>query len=509
MPSILKIKNTPALSFVLAYIALSAVQISYVLGGVELLDDLLWLLVPAFLIYVLGILKSLASESKDYGMALVMVTACIIFSLFVKYPMEVGYMDDNYHNAKMVALSIRNDFFTQFQYVNPDGLYRYYLSEFIESVWGIFWRHTQWDFTVNLLQALPILVLWQQLVCFFRNQKITDVPALLAALVVMSLEVLWCSQGSTYIDSSAGILGGMAVLLGYDLLSFPALRNGPALAGLVFVCGLCLISKATVLPIAVIGMAAAVILSLKSLSGRTKVLALLSPLPSLIYFLYFHWQISLKHIDPIHPVGNYPGRIYQGMFHYYYTCFPGHDFVRDHLWNLLPFHIVASWLEDLVLVRDLTPDPWIGGNGLLFAYVVVPVLVLWIIKEFRHLQSVENWQKPPMLIFGLVLLYYLNFDGSVGSRFSLGYNVLVLAWCLAWLWRKLQQFKFKQAAAVRSLVLGIWLWMAVGSYLDANQASFMEKSQFSYLYAQREVFPQQIDTPEIKKFYLQQMQMRP
>jgi hypothetical protein len=199
-----KISNAAEkISVVLCIIGVNAALLSFILGGVSFLDAGALALIPAFLFFLWSLFSNWDNETKDYCLSLILIILCIIFALFHKYQFEVGATDDGYHNAKIVAYSIKNSFQTKFQYISPQEDERYFLVDSIESLWGIFWRWFHWDYIIVCLQAFPLLILWKILVTFFRQSHLKNSPALLAFLIVASMPILWCQQNSTYIDGTS------------------------------------------------------------------------------------------------------------------------------------------------------------------------------------------------------------------------------------------------------------------------------------------------------------------
>ena len=149
-------RNINWISLGLAYVAITAVQISYLLSGIKVLDLFLVLIIPAFLLMIVNIILECFSGSKEYCVSFALLIACVLVSLSRLYAIAVGIIGDQYHTFKVVAFSIKNSFFTQLQ-IQP-FMQPILISDFIESIWGIFWRLTHWDFTTVLLQALPIIL---------------------------------------------------------------------------------------------------------------------------------------------------------------------------------------------------------------------------------------------------------------------------------------------------------------------------------------------------------------
>ena len=81
---------------------------------------------------------------------------------------------------------------------------------------------------------------------------------------------LWCQQGSTFIDSTVGIFIAIDLLLCFSFLTPPYEGRFSYLAGLVFVSGLCLISKPTGLCVGILGLIIAFVLGFRYLNNPLK-----------------------------------------------------------------------------------------------------------------------------------------------------------------------------------------------------------------------------------------------
>jgi len=446
----------------LSFIAVTALECSYVLGGVRWLDALLVLLIPAFILLLIQILRSCPAGSKYYYAALGLVIACIFFSLFRLRGIEVGTVGDFYHVSKMVDLSIKNSFFSQIQY--GDVTREAYISDFIESVWAIFWRWTHWDFIIVLLQALPIILLWQQLVLFFQIQKVKTFAGPLAAVVTLSLEILWCQLGSSYIDSIAGILIGITFLLCYSFLSPPYERRFFYLAGLIFVSGLCIVSKPTGICVGIFGSITAFVLGFRYLNTREKLFVPLLALPSLICIFYHQILVQIQKGSFFYPYvsANKSLHFFSGYYQIPISLrFP--SWFANIAFHFKPLYVLISWLADYKLEPDISPDPFIRGNGLVFTYFVIPVLILWIFQH-RNIFKTKLWKDPRLIIPGIIFIYYYSFEGSIQARFALGYNIFILAWCLSYLWQYLEQSRFRWLRSSSKVIVFLLLLMSFGSY---------------------------------------------
>jgi len=486
----------------LSFIAITAVEFSYVLGGLNWLDPLIFLLIPAFIFLIIQLILTSIGGTKDYFLAFIILAACILFSLFRLSNAEVGIASDMYHNLKIVAFSIKNDFFTQLQYGKSDGTL--FISDFIESIWGIFWRWTHWDLIIAFLEALPIVLLWHQLVHFFQKQKITTFPGLSATVIVLSLEILWCQQGFTYIDSIVGIFIGITLLLSYNFLSPPYERRFSYLAGLAFISGLCIISKPTGLCVGILGLGTAFYLGFRYLDTPKKVLLPMAALPSVIYFIYHQIQVWIQKGSFFYPYVTKNNSLH--FFSDYYKI-PFHlrlpSWISDMALHFKPLYILISWLSDYKLELDLSPCPFIRGNGLVFTYLVIPALIFWIFQH-RNILKKKLWKDPRLIIFGVILLYYCSFEGSAETRFALGYNIFILSWCLAYLWQCLEQSRNSWLRKCSPIIICLLLLMALGSYYTGIRRTYMESHKISILSIQKEIFPHPY-TPEIRAAMIQKL----
>jgi len=486
-------------ALLLSFIAITAVEFSYVLGGLNCLDSLLFLLVPAFILLVIQIVSTCATETLNYSVAFAILVACITLSLFRLSAIEFGSVGDQYHLMKTVAFSIKNNFAIQFQSSSSVVIY---VSDIVESIWGIFWRWTQWDFVIILLQALPIVLVWQQLVWFFQKQNVTAFAGPLATVVVLTLKILWCQQGSPFIDSTVGMFIGIILLLCYSYLTPPYERQFINLAGLVFLSGLCLISKPTGICVAILGLTVAFILGFRYLNPREKAGLSLIFLPSLAYLIYHQIQAQIRTGNIFYPYINNTVGLSNSNYQYkeYYAPLPFHSWVRDHAFNFKPFYILLSWLSDYKQDHIISPAPFYRGNGLVFSYFVIPIFVLWAFQH-KNIFKKELWKDPRIAIFIVIFLFYYFFPGSIDARFAVGYNIFILAWCLTYFWQCMESCR-NWPKPIPTIIICLMFWMSAYTYQDGILGSLYERKILSPLLIQKEIFPQ-FETPEIRSLLIQ------
>ena len=496
-------KSLSSWALILSFTAITAVEFSYVLGGLRWLDSFIFLLMPAFILLIIQLISNCNTSTKSYCVAFTILVACVVFSFYHLSKIEVGTLGDQYHISKTVALSINNSFFTQLQY--GDISREFFISDFVESIWGIFWRWTQWDFVIVFSQALPIFLLWHQLVRFFQNQKIAQYPALLATIVVMSLEILWCQQASPFIDSIVGILVGINLLLCYSFLTPPYERRFSYLAGLVFVSSLCVVAKPTGLAVGLLGLIIAFVLGFRFLDLRGKILLPLVSLPSLIYVIYHQIQVQIQKGSFFYPYvgGNNKFQFFES-YPQLYTPLKFYSWIKDHAYNSKILYVLSSWLSDYRLDSYITPAPYKRGNGLVFTYVVLTVLVLWIFQCKKNILKNKLWTDPRLFIFVVIFVYYYSFEGSIDVRFALGYNILILSWGLVYLWQLLEKWSVGWLRFLPTMTISLLLLMSVGSYGDGIRGWRFETHIISPLFIQNKIFPQIYD-PEMRKTLIQKL----
>jgi hypothetical protein len=444
-------------------VALSAVQLSFMLGGVELLDFCALLLVPAFVLFLMSLLMDFKNETWDYRWSLVLLILCLALSFVFRSKFEVATIDDNYHVKRTVGFSFKNNFSSQ--WIMPYEIDKGHVSEpderllysgYIESVWGIFWRYIRWDFVIVLLQGLPIVVLWHELMHFFRRKNV--IPAgLLSLAVIFSLQVLWVQQCSGYIDSTAGILGGLVLLGIYDLFSK---ARGPVswyrVLGLAVVSGLCLVSKLILWPIGLTGAVVALWAAHQLSKTKLMIIVLLGLLAAGYLGAHFIGVHAVSG-QPFYPFGVGKSAIFSGRpegsgfdgpLRTFYKANPLNVKLHEKNIDVPALYVLSSWVMDYKYRLWVTPDPWVGGRGVLWTFMVLPVLGLAFLGWIKRPK--ENLYNPRIMIFGLLAFYVLFFDGAILSRYVLALEIFIMAWALAWVWSNL---KPKLAAAWVVLLL--------------------------------------------------------
>jgi len=500
---------------ILAVIAFLSVELSFMLGGISFLDALIFLLVPAFLLMFWRMISQWEKETKDYCVSFILLVTLISFSLLFKYRFEVGTIDDNYHTAKIVAYSIDNNVSSKFKYIMKSD-HRFYMIDFIESIWGIFWRWIRWDFVIVVLQSLPLLLLWRQLVIFFRKQKILSVPAFLATSVILSLQIFWCQQGSTYIDSTVGAAGALVLLLIYDLLSFKEDRNFNKILGLTLASCFCILSKISFVVLAFLGIGVSLYMAIKYLSYK-KIILLTGVIAFAVGYLFFHqYHIFTKEGNFFYPyiwwfgedtknqsfvemlkgmMGSNANHAFKGHLHFYYRAHPLYAWVRDNAFGFKPLYVFVSWLMDFSIDQTVTPDPYIKGNGLLWSYFMVPTLLVASFFNIRRIFKFKSWLRPNILIFCVLAFYYYFFDGSIVPRFMVGFHVFILAWSLAWLFKKIESLPCQFRRYIHPSLVGAIFALSFVSNFAAVDTALLHRKFFSVLTLQRKIFPKYIKMP--------------
>ncbi len=301
------------------------------------------------------------------------------------------------------------------------------------------------------------------------------------------------------------MFGGIALLLCYDVLKHPAQRTFANLAGLAFCGGLCLILKPTTLLPGLLSIVTAVIFSLRQLTGLPGFLAPAAAVPSVLYFLYHQGQVWHAKGSPLYPfvTSGKIGRGFDGWYHYYYEKIPFYSWIRDHAFNFKPFYVFYSWLLDYRVSSDMNPDPWVGGNGLVFTYFVIPILLLWLFKDGAAARKPEAWKNPALWVLAVIVLYDWNFDGSVGARLVLPFQIMILAWCLAWLWRTLESMPEQLNRFARPVLVVILVLLGSVSWLEGIWGKRLEPRMLSLLQTQKQIFPRYVRTEDLKLSLIQ------
>lgn len=503
--NILSLISFQRLAFIFVFLAFSSVQVSYMLNGLAWLDYGLWLIVPAFILFIADLFLFVQSRLYSYGVMFFVMLAGITYGMYYKTQFIFGIMDDNYHNAKIIAACMDNAFFSKWRYLLPIEDMRFYLPDFLESLWGLSWRWTRSDLVIIVAQALPLLLLWRMLTNYFERRGVRRAPALLATVVVLSLQPFWSQIGSTYIDSTAGVIGAVTLLLLDEVLLFRGKRPLQLLAGLAFTAGICLVIKASVLLIGLTGLVTALWFSLRQPVRWKKFLVIGVAAPALVYLIYHQTGVWILKGDPFYPLGiHQANQGFDGYYYYYYHASFLNEWIRSYGGALKLFYILGGWVSDCNGCRTITPDTWSKGNGLLFVYFVIPVfscVLFWGIRNFTKAFSAPGSFRisPHIILPALVFFQYWIFDGSPGERFMLAYNTLILAWCLACVWRYLEQRESRRFGLILGVMNVIVLVMAAASYWQTLPGVVIARhNDKSMLKAQYLAFPDYIDTMKVR-----------
>jgi hypothetical protein len=135
---------------------------------------------------------------------------------------------------------------------------------------------------------------------------------------------------------------------------------------------------------------------------------------------------------------------------------------------------LISWLADYKLESDISPTPFIRGNGLVFTYFVIPALILWIIQH-KNILKMKLWKDPRLAIFGVIFIFYYFFEDSTEARFGFGYNIFMLSWCLSYLWLCLEESRLNWLKSHSTAIICVLLMLSAGSYCDGIRGSRYEK----------------------------------
>jgi len=488
-------------SLVLAIIGLSMVMLSFILGGVAVLDAFILLLVPAFMIYVFSLYHEWPDFHRHTKIALILMFVCLALAFISKSRFTLFIIDDNYHTAKIVAYSIKNDFDKKLEYVIPlrgwkqyaDA--RYFYLDYIECLWGLLWRLTGWEFSLVLLQGLPILLLWKQLVNYLQDEGVKRFAGPLGLATVLSMQVLWCQLGSGYIDAMVGLCVALVLVGCYRILGFPErASNFPELIALAFISSVTLNLKLPMTPVGVFGLAVAYWYSFRHLSRRQFFLVVLVSVAGLAYSCYHYFRVWQTMGHPLYPViqvnagkdVTHFNASDGGVMGGYFECHPIFAILDKLHMHFRAFYVLASWLFDYKYRAYVTPDPWVGGRGVLWTWLVCPTIFLTFCrmavqpKRFRILMSRKS------LILMLVILYVVGFNGTMVARFFLGFNIFIMAWALAKFGQKLEGLRNTNVA-----VLVVWLCVLLSfkSFWQAMNGVMFVKRNHSVLEEQRINFP--------------------
>jgi hypothetical protein len=473
-------------AFVCFFIGISAVQISYIFDGIRFLDLGVLLLIPAFLFFIIWLLQEWTSESKDYCVGLTILAFAVVIALLLKYKFQVGTIDDTYHTGKIIAYSIKNSFYTKFQVVGGGSEGGRSLIDFIENIWGLAWRFIHWDYIIVLIQILPVFILWRQLVEFFRNRKFDQFSGFLSAIIILNMQIIWAQACSTFIDSVTGIIAAVTLLKIADLLSLPKSRSFYNIMTTAFLSALCLLPKPILIPLSVFGLSVSFWFALTRLSKKEIFITVLTMLPSLGYFIKHYFCIWVRYGTLFYPWvgGGSPGSL---------ATLPAGYYMGKHFFNFKPLYVFSSWLYDYRL-GFVTPSPTADvGNGLLWTYLVVPILAIALIVSIFRIRQIKSFN-PSVLILVFLVLFYYFVDGSVVGRYVLGFNIFIMAWALAWILGRIKNIGWARPLWFNMTAGCLALLLAGMSFFQAIKGAFLQYKVVSVLEAQRQVFPKYIDT---------------
>lgn len=472
-------------AFVCFILGVSAVQISYIFDGIRILDFGVLLLIPSFLFFIIWLLQEWTSESKDYCVGLSLLAFAVVITLLLKYKFQVGTIDDTYHTSKIVAYSIKNSFFTKFQLVGGGSEDGRFLIDFIENIWGLAWRFIHWDYIIVLIQILPVFILWRQLVEFFRNRGSEQFSGFLSAIIILNMQIIWAQACSTFIDSVTGIIAAVTLLKIADLLSLPKSRNFYNITTTVFLNTLCLLTKPILIPLSIFGLTVSLWFALTRLSKKEVFITVLTMLPSLGYFIKHCSCVWGRYGTPLYPWvgGGAPGS---------FSNFPAAYHMEKHFFYFKPLYVLLSWLYDYRL-GFVTPSPTADvGNGLLWTYLVVPVLAIALIVSIMRIRQIKSFNPSVLILVFLVLLYYFV-DGSIIGRYVLGFNIFIMAWALAWILKSIKNIGWTKPLWFNMTVGCLVLLLAGLSFFQAIKGAYLQYKVVSVLEAQRQIFPKYID----------------
>ncbi|MBF0384957.1 MAG: hypothetical protein HQL27_03705 [Candidatus Omnitrophica bacterium] len=474
-------------AFMLVIIGLSCVQISYIFNGINWLDYGFLFLIPALLLFSVKLLRESIQETKDYCLGLGLLAVAVFLTLNLKYKFQVGTIDDNYHTYKVVAFSIKNSFFSKMQIFPIRDEVRMFFMDFTENIYGIAWRIFRWDFIIVLFQSLPVFVLWRELVDFFRKRNVVGYPGFLSAVIILSMQIIWSQASSTYVDGITGVIAALTLLKLSDLLSFPSSRNFYNISVTAFLSALCLLTKVSSVFLALFAIIICFWISLKSLKPKEILLAFLILVPSLGYCFKHYISIWLLKGSPFYPMLGY--KAFE-TFH-----LTGKDGICSQCYNaslpdFKPIQIINSWIKDYQL-GFVTADPWDVGNGLLWVYFVLPVLIIAFGLSIFNFRKMKLFT-PSTLILLFIFLFYFLFDCSVAKRFMIGYNVFIMAWAFVWVITKFKSWRWcfpnwLIAAGILFLFIPSWL-----SFSQSIKGALYQNKVVSVLQAQKQLFPKYI-----------------
>ena len=475
------------------FLGVSAVQISYIFNGIRALDLGVLLLIPAFLFFIIWILQEWISETKDYCVGLTLLTCFVVIALLLKYKFQVGTIDDNYHTVKIIAYSIKNSFYTKLQVVGGGSEAGRAIIDFVENIWGLAWRFFRWDYIIVLIQVLPVFILWRQLVGFFRNRRVEQFSGFLSAIIILNMQIIWAQACSTFIDSLTGIIGAITLLKVADLLGAPKDRSFFNIMTTAFLSTLCLLAKPILIPLSVFGLSVSLWAAFTRLNKKEISIIALTMLPSLGYFIKHYFCIWGRYGTPFWPwtAGGYPGCR---------SSLPAGYYLGKHFFNFKPFYVFSSWLYDYRL-GFVTPSPTADvGNGLLWTYLVVPILAIALIVSIFRARQIKSFNPSVLILIFLVLFYYF-IDGSVVARYVLGFNIFIMAWALTWIIERIGKTGWTKTPWFNMTAACLILVLALLSFFQSIKGAYLQNKVVSVLEAQRQLFPKYIDTFTFQERY--------
>ena len=488
-------------AFICFVLGVSAVQISYIFDGIPFLDPGVLLLIPSFLFFIIALLGEWTWESKDYRFGLALLAAAVAIALLYKFKFQVGTFDHAYHTIKTVSYSIKNSFSSKFLGGRTDE--RLYLIDFIENIWGLAWRYIHWDYIIVLIQIFPVFVLWRQLVEYFRNRGIEQLSGFLSAIIILSMQIIWAQACSTLVDSLAGMIAALTLLRISDLLSLPESRHRFNITATAFLSILCLLPKPSLIFLALLGLGVSGWFAATRLSKRQVFITFLILLPSVGFGLKHYCSVWIHKGTPFYPwfgcptYGAIRGWEAHGVFPEWYR-YP--VYVGNYAFHFKPLYVLSSWLYDYKL-GDVIPSPMVDvGNGLLWTYLVVPILALALIAGILRIRKFKSFPPSAILLVFFVLIYYFM-DVSVINRFMLGFNIFIMAWALAWILGKIKETGKTVWPWLSMMAACFVLVLACLSFFQAIQGAGLQIKVISVLEGQRQLFPRYIDAGSFQERY--------
>ncbi len=482
------------ISLILAVIAFCAVQLSYVFGGLRWLDIFCYLLIPAFLLSFSKLIIDFKTESWDYRISFILLSVAIAVSLFFRLNIEIATIDDNYHVKKLVSFALSNDYGSQMRYfLDGDKTYevRVFLFGFIESIWGLFYRYLRWDFFVVLLQAFPLFILWKQMMTFFRKNGVVQLSGIFSLAVILSLQVYWTQQGSGYIDSTLGVMAAVTLFLMHDLINRNCKKNiFTKVLALACVSSCALISKKTMLLIGGAGMLTAFWICIRNFKGFKFTvigLVLCMGLAYTIIHVYNTWALTGNPLFP-HPIVGVKDTIYggegfaasgfEGNWQTFYRANPLSVKIYEKGLNYKLLFVLSSWIMDYKYREWITPAPFVGGRGVLWSYLVLPVIFLMGLNALWRIGSFKFRFNPNWLFLFIFFIYIYCLDVSILARFMLGIDTFIFAFCLMWLWKRIEENKIVLISKLRFFLALAILAFAFGSYYCSVDGDILQEKYY-------------------------------